>query len=48
MYNTETTHKEYKNKDFHKRNPEKSAKAVISLALSVINLYYSPNKSVAA
>ena len=38
MYNTETTHKEYKNKDFHKRNPEKSAKAVISLALSVINI----------
>lgn len=41
MYNTETTHKEhkeYKNKDFRKKNREKSAKAVISLALSVINI----------
>ncbi len=38
MYNTETTHKKHKHKDFRKRNPEKSAKAVISLALSVINI----------
>ena len=38
MYNTENTHKDHKNKEFRKRNPEKSAKAVISLALSVINI----------
>ena len=38
MYNTENTHKDHKNKEFRKRNPEKSAKVVISLALSVINI----------